>query len=94
VVLGNEAGNNYKAPQLGNNVFIGPGAKILGKVKIADGIAIGANAVVTKSFLEPNITIAGVPAKKISEEGSKNLLTRATELLEASNFGDKSRQCK
>ena len=39
--------------------------KITAKIKIADGIKIGANSVVTKSFLEPNITIAGVPAKKI-----------------------------
>ena len=44
---------------------MGFGAVIIGKIKIADGIKIGANSVVTKSFLEPNITIAGVPAKKI-----------------------------
>lgn len=53
------------APTIGNNVEIGFGAVIIGKIKIADGIKIGANSVVTKSFLEPNITIAGVPAKKI-----------------------------
>ena len=53
------------APKIGNNVEIGFGAVIIGKVIIADGIKIGANSVVTKSFLEPNITIAGVPAKKI-----------------------------
>ena len=52
------------APTIGNNVEIGFGAVIIGKI-IADGIKIGANSVVTKSFLEPNITIAGVPAKKI-----------------------------
>lgn len=53
------------APIIGNNVDIGFGAILIGKIKIADGIKIGANSVVTKSFLEPNITIAGVPAKKI-----------------------------
>ena len=53
------------APIIGNNVEVGFGAVIIGKVKIADGIKIGANSVVTKSFLEPNIKIAGVPAKKI-----------------------------
>ena len=53
------------APIIGNNVEVGFGAVIIGKVKIADGIKIGANSVVTNSFLEPNITIAGVPAKKI-----------------------------
>lgn len=52
-------------PKLGDNVDIGVGAKILGDVTIANGIIIGANAVVTKSFIEENITIAGVPARKI-----------------------------
>lgn len=46
------------APIIGNNVEVGFGAVIIGKVKIADGIKIGANSVVTNSFLEPNITIA------------------------------------
>lgn len=59
------------APVLGAHVIVGVGAKIVGNVHIADGIAIGANAVVTRDFLEPNITIAGVPAKKISNNGSK-----------------------
>lgn len=52
---------------LGKNVDLGIGAKIIGGVTIADNIKIGANAVVTKSFTEPGITIAGVPAKKIKE---------------------------
>lgn len=61
-------GQTYSAddvPIIGNNVYIGPGAKLFGKISIADGIAIGAGAVVTKSFYEKNITIAGNPAKKI-----------------------------
>ncbi len=33
-------------PQVGNNVFIGPGAKILGAVTIGDGACVGANALV------------------------------------------------
>jgi len=62
-------GNNGGVPQIGNNVVIGVGAVILGAVYIADGIAIGANAVVNKSFEETNIAIAGIPAKKISNNG-------------------------
>lgn len=65
------ASGNEKAPQIGNNVFIGSGAKIIGDIVIADDIAIGAGAVVVKSFMEPGITIAGNPAKKISENSSK-----------------------
>ena len=59
-----------QAPTIGDNVFIGPGARVLGGITIADGIVIGANSVVTKSFREPNITIAGAPARKISDRGT------------------------
>lgn len=61
-------GNNGKTeecPEIGNNVDIGYGSVIIGNVKIADNIRIGANSVVTKTFMEEGITIAGVPAKKI-----------------------------
>ncbi|MGQ0546459.1 MAG: serine O-acetyltransferase [Betaproteobacteria bacterium] len=65
------------APRLGDNVYIAPGAKIFGDIEIASDIAIGANAVVNKSFLEPGITIAGVPAAKISARDSRGLALRA-----------------
>jgi serine O-acetyltransferase len=68
-------------PRIGNNVYIGPGAVLNGDIQIADGIAIGANSYVNKSFMEPGITIAGCPAKKISDKGSQNCLIRATEFL-------------
>jgi serine O-acetyltransferase len=68
-------------PIIGNNVFIGPGAVINGDIEIADGIAIGANSYVNKSFKEPGITIAGCPAKKISDKGSRYCWYRATEIL-------------
>ena len=62
-------GTNDLVPTIGNGVVIGVGAVVLGGVTIADNIAIGANAVVNKDFLEENIAIAGVPAKKISNNG-------------------------
>jgi len=64
VNIGTKAGYTDVAPILGDNIYIGPGVKIFGDVKIANGIAIGANSVVNKSFEEENISIAGVPAKK------------------------------
>ena len=64
------------APQIGDNVFIGTGAKIIGNIVIGDDVAIGAGAVVTKSFEESNITIAGVPAKKISNNNSHSNLQK------------------
>ena len=69
------------APILGDNIFIGSGARIIGNIKIANNIAIGANAMVNKSFEDDGITIAGVPAKKISDRNSHSNLN---ELLEKS----------
>lgn len=59
--------NPLEAPTIGDNVFVGPGAKIYGNVTIADNIAVAAGSVVTKSFTTPNVTIGGVPAKVINE---------------------------
>ncbi|MEL4305933.1 serine acetyltransferase [Methanococcoides sp. LMO-2] len=76
VNIGTKAGYSNLAPRIGNNVYIGPGAKLFGDIEIADGIAIGANSVVNKSFLGTNISIAGVPARKISDKGSEDLLVK------------------
>jgi serine O-acetyltransferase len=63
-------GRSNKAPIVGDNVVVGVGAVIVGGIKIANNVAIGANAVVNKDVLEENIAVAGVPAKKISNNGS------------------------
>lgn len=72
VNIGTSGGD--KAPTIGNNVFIGTGAKIIGDVVLGDNIAIGAGAVVVQSFIENGITIAGIPAKKISDNGSERFI--------------------
>lgn len=59
---------SLKAPKIGNDVYIGPGAVIFGDIEIADGCYIGANAVVNKSVLEPNSVIAGIPAKVLKKD--------------------------
>ena len=43
--------NGLMVPQLGSNVFIGPGAAVLGPIVIADSQVVGANAVVTRDQL-------------------------------------------
>lgn len=66
--IGVVIGYNRKAcdvPKIGNNVVIEPGAKIFGGIEIADWVHIGANSVVNKSFVEPGIIIAGIPARRI-----------------------------
>ena len=61
VVIGDEKG---RSPIMGNNVFIGAGAKIIGGVTIGSNVRIGANAVVVKD-LPDNCTAVGIPAKPL-----------------------------
>jgi serine O-acetyltransferase len=63
------------APVIGNHVDIGAGAKILGPIRIGDGAAIGANAVVLKD-VPPNCVAVGIPARIIRRgEPSLELLS-------------------
>ena len=59
------AGSDGEAPQIGDNCYIGPGAKIFNGIKIADNCQIGANAVVNKSCEIKGSILVGVPAKKV-----------------------------
>jgi serine O-acetyltransferase len=51
-------------PRIGDNVYIGCGAKVLGDITIGDEVVIGAGAVVINS-VESGCAVAGVPAKVI-----------------------------
>lgn len=64
--IGND-GKSKKAPQIGNNVNIGIGAKIIGDIYLADNIKIGANAVVIKSCYTEGATLVGIPAKEVKK---------------------------
>lgn len=68
-------GINKGYPTLGDDVYIGPGAKIIGAVKIGNNVAIGANCVVTKDIPD-NSVVVGIPGKVISKEGSKGYVNR------------------
>jgi serine O-acetyltransferase len=54
--------NEWVFPIIGDNVFIGAGARVLGGITIGDGVQIGANAVVTRD-LPPGATAVGIPAR-------------------------------
>lgn len=58
------------SPIIGDNCIIGVGATLIGEISIGDNCAIGAGSVVNKSFSD-NVTIAGVPARIISNNTSK-----------------------
>ncbi len=64
------------APTIGNRVVLCCGARVIGKVTIADDVVVAANAVVVTDVLESGITVGGVPAKKISENGAYNYLNK------------------
>lgn len=55
-------------PTIGNNVYIGKGAAILGNVTIGDGARIAANSLVINN-VPPNTTAIGVPARIIRYNG-------------------------
>lgn len=69
-------GNLGGVPVIGNNVFLASGCKVIGEVTIPDNCVVGTNAVVVKDVEEQGITVAGVPAKKISNNGSKGYIFR------------------
>jgi serine O-acetyltransferase len=76
VTLGQSSrGKNIGCPILGDNVYIGPGAKIVGAVKIGNNVAIGANCVVVKDIPD-NSVVVGIPGKIISQEGSLGYVIR------------------
>lgn len=73
VTLGGTGKDKYKRhPDIGNNVIIGCGAKILGPIKIGNNVKIGANAVVLKN-VESNSTVVGIPGKKTNKNSTKPL---------------------
>lgn len=67
VTIGAEKG---QSPVLGDNVFIGAGAKIIGSVRVGSDVKIGANAVVTQD-LPDGATAVGVPARVVKIYGQR-----------------------
>lgn len=54
----------FAAPKIGSNVRLTVGCKIIGNVKIGDGVIVGANAVVTKDVPDHSV-VAGIPARVV-----------------------------
>lgn len=74
VVIGTRPGPEDLVPTLGDNCYIGPGAKLFGNIVIGDNTAIGANSVVNASFPDGFMTIAGAPARKVSDTPSTEFI--------------------
>lgn len=62
-------------PIIGDNVYIGPGAKVIGNICIGNHAAIGANCVVTKDVPEMGVVV-GIPGRVISYKGSSGYINQ------------------
>lgn len=76
VGLASSASEAMPGPRIGDDCYIGPGAKIYGTIRIGDGCVIGANSVVNKSFERSFVTLAGAPARVVREKGSEGMIRR------------------
>ena len=77
VTIGHRGGGkvvSFAGPVIGDRVYIGPGAAILGPINIGDDVLIGANAVVTRS-VPSRAVVVGNPARVISMKGSFDLIS-------------------
>jgi serine O-acetyltransferase len=70
VVLGAARnGQPVQAPRLGDDVFIGSGAKVLGGIRVGSNVRIGANAVVLKDVPD-GVTVVGIPAQIVTRRAA------------------------
>lgn len=77
VTIGGSGGaHDDGAATIGERVFIGSGARIIGKISICNDVVIAANAVVVKDITEPGTVWGGIPAKIISKIGDKPFIRR------------------
>ena len=60
------------APTIGDNVYIGAGAKIIGNVKVGNNVRIGANAIVVEDVTDNSVVVLSKPRVIIKKEKLDN----------------------
>jgi serine O-acetyltransferase len=69
VIIGQKGQGVQGVPVIGDHVYIGCGAKILGPISLGSHVTVGANAVVIGDV--PNhVTVVGIPARIIQGKGA------------------------
>jgi len=68
-------GKRQGCPVIRDNVYVGPGAKIVGNVVVGNHVLVGANCVVTKDVPD-NAVVVGVPGRVVSYGGSEGYVNR------------------
>jgi len=66
-------GSHPGVPFIGDNVYFGPGSKVIGGIKVGNHVAIGANSVVSMDIPDKAVVI-GNPGRIVSEKGSTNYI--------------------
>ena len=62
-------GGEWGTPIIGDRVYLAPGCKVIGPIKLANGTVVGANAVMSRDSTEDSVW-AGIPARVIGHTGS------------------------
>ena len=80
VTLGTRGVGHHGVPKLGDNVYVGTNAVVVGPIMIGHGARIAANSLVNRD-VPPGATVMGVPAIVVkrassSEQGRSSLLVR------------------
>ncbi len=67
--MGKHRGKRH--PTLGDDVFIGTGATLLGPITVGGNTKIGAGAFIHMRDVPPNTTVVGVPARIVKRDGER-----------------------
>lgn len=76
----NDGGKNPGSPNIGDQVFIGPNAVVVGGITIGDNVLIAANSFVNED-IPSNAVVVGNPSKIISMKGASNYIKRPWKIL-------------
>jgi serine O-acetyltransferase len=83
-------------PTVGDDVFIGTGATLLGPIHVGDRARIGAGAFIHMRDVPPDTTVVGVPARIVKRDGRRVeeelARTEAAETPAATPSGDPERE--
>lgn len=60
-----------ECPVIGDYVELMIDCKVLGGIRVADYVRVGAGALVLKDCDDSDVTLGGVPARKISDRGAR-----------------------
>jgi serine O-acetyltransferase len=77
------AGKRAGVPTVGDDVFIGTGAVLLGNIQVGNNAAIGVNSVVIDD-VPADVMVAGAPARVVAQRGAREVLGFSDDI----EFGD------